>query len=319
MEPRRNFYLKISLLLIFFLHAASFAQKNRSTGNLEKDTIIAGFSAHIFTQANLGDAKAALGVIMNEIISGYWKRGEILTIPKTYNSINEIKKEIEANKLEMITLTSAEYLILKDQVKITPLLTYKWGSIVQDKILLLARQESGIKSVKDLNKKKVSIFSFVTDEFSIPTLWYRTMVLSSNENYKKDYGPFIEQHVKSSQAIMDAFFKKTSAVIVSEKEFNIAKELNPQLGKQFKVIANSKPILYSAICYTEKLKEHKNIDIKELIDSFCTVHNKRLGKHFLQIFKVSQFIPFKDEYMNNTEELYKEFIAVSKRKKKSTD
>ena len=156
----------------------------------------------------------------------------------------------------------------------------------------------------------------MSDEFSTPTIWYKTLVLSNDGNYKKDYGPFLESQYKSARAIMDVFFKKAQGVVVSEKEFHIANELNPQIGKQLKIIASSKPILYSAICYTEKLKQHNTVYIEELVDSFCTVHKKSIGRNFLQIFKITQFIPYKDGYMNNTEDLYNEFIEVSNKKKK---
>ena len=315
-KSNKNYCFKIVILLILISGSNYYPQNDHRSNNLKIDTVVAGISTHIFTQANLEDAKAALSLMLNEIIHNYWKRPDIFTSPATYDNIDKIKSDIEANKLEMVALTSSEYFILKDQVKITPFLTYKWGAITQDRLLLLVREDSGIKTIKDLKKKKVSIFSYVSDEFSLPTIWYKTLVLSNDENYKKDYGPFLEIQLKSARAIMDVFFKKTQAVIVSEKEFHIANELNPQLGKQLKIIANSKPILYSALCYTEKLKQHKNIFIQELVDSFCNVHKKSIGKNFLQIFRITQFIPYKDEYMNNTEELYNEFIEVSRKKKK---
>ena len=105
-------------------------------------------------------------------------------------------------------------------------------------------------------------------------------------------------------------------MVVSEKEFNIAKELNPQIGKQLKIIGSSKPILYSVVCYSERLKEHKNLTTAEIVDSFCTMHKNTLGRNLLQIFRITQFVPYKDEYMQNTEELFKEFLEISKKRKK---
>lgn len=316
MRSKKTYGLKTTLLIFVLLSFNVYSQNNHRNTSTAKDTIVAGFSTHIFTQTNFEDAKAALSLLLNEIISNYWNRPNIYTIPVTYDNIDNIKKDIDANKLDLVALTSSEYLILRDKVKITPCLTYKTGSITQDKLLLLVREDSGIKSIQDLKRKKVAIFSFVSDEFSTPTIWYKTLVLSNDGNYKKDYGPFLESQYKSARAIMDVFFKKAQGVVVSEKEFHIANELNPQIGKQLKIIASSKPILYSAICYTEKLKQHNTVYIEELVDSFCTVHKKSIGRNFLQIFKITQFIPYKDGYMNNTEDLYNEFIEVSNKKKK---
>ena len=184
-----------------------------------------------------------------------------------------------------------------------------------DRILLLVRASSDIKSVKDLKKKNISLFSFLTDELSIPTIWFKTVVSRNNENFKKDYLPYIEKVDKSSKAISNLFFRKIDAAVVPEKEFNISKELNPQIGRQLRIVEASDQILYSIICYTDKLKQHKNVSLDEIVTNFCNMNNSSMGKQFLQMFRIDQFVPFKDDYLVETEKMYKEYYKLFKKNK----
>lgn len=305
-------------VILVLIGTKCIAQSNSSPTNTVKDTVLSGISTHIFTTVNIEDAKAALTLLLKEMINS-WGRTDVTTNPKTYESIEKIKKDINLNRLDIIALTTSEYFILRNQTELNPLLAYKANDITEEKILLVTRTDSKINSIKDLKGKKVSIFSYLNDELNIATLWYKTIILKINENYKKDYAPFLSVVDKSSRAISDVFFNKTDAAVVSEGEFNLSNELNPQIGKQLKIIDSSKPLLYGVICYTDRLQTHKNIGLDEIIDNFCSMHKTKIGKHFLQIFRITQFIPFKDEYMKNSEELYKEFIELSKRKKKLID
>ena len=306
-----NFFV----IFVFLVVKDCFPQNSNNSKGTVKDTVLSGVSTHIFTTVNIEDAKAALNLLLSEMINS-WGRPDVTSSPKTYENIEKIKKDININRLDIIAMTTSEYFILRDQTRLPPFLAYKSDNITVEKILLVTRTDSKINSVKDLKKKKVTVFSYLDDEFNLPTLWYKTIVLKNNENYKNDYAPFLDEVNKSSRAISDVFFKKSDAVVVSESEFNISKELNPQIGNQLKIIDSSKPLLYGIICYTDRLKTHKNIEMEEIISNFCSMHKSKIGKHFLQMFKITQFIPYKEEYLTNTEELYKEFLELSKRKKK---
>jgi TRAP-type uncharacterized transport system substrate-binding protein len=135
-----------------------------------------------------------------------WGRSDVTTNPKTYDNIEKIKKEISANRLDIIALTTSEYFLLRSQTQLNPLLAYVANKITEEKILLITRNDSKINSIRDLKGKKVSIFSYLNDELNIATLWYKTIILKINENYKKDYAPFLSVVDKSSRAISDVFF-----------------------------------------------------------------------------------------------------------------
>jgi hypothetical protein len=71
------------------------------------------------------------------------------------------------------------------------------------------------------------------------------------------------------------FFSKTDAAVVSEGEFKMSIELNPQIGSQLKIVDSSKPLLYGIICYTDRLQTHKNIGLDEIVNNFCSMHKTK--------------------------------------------
>ena len=40
-----------------------------------------------------------------------------------------------------------------------------------------------------------------------------------------------------------------------------------------------------------------------------------MGKQFLQMFRIDQFVPFKDDYLVETEKMYKEYYKLFKKNK----
>jgi ABC-type phosphate/phosphonate transport system substrate-binding protein len=248
------FFLPKYFILVFIVcPAIILSQSQKLSADAAIDTVLVGYSTHVFQNVNLEDAKAACSVLLQKVIHE-WKKDNHTTTLKLYDQTNSIVEDCNNDKIDIIALTSSEYITLKNQINITPFVTYITNDRTLDKILLLTRYDSGIQSIKDLCNKKVIIYKPFNDKFSITEIWFKTVVLQNKENYKKYFLPNVVEVNKSARAIADVFFKKADAIVVSEKEFNASIMLNPQLEKQLKILDSSKPILYSVLCYTDRIK-----------------------------------------------------------------
>ncbi len=311
MKSRRCF---CKFIITYFLGASSFSQIQNGKFVFENETCVTGYSANIFMEVDLRDAKAAANVMLQEIINNWALNLKSQVV--IYENIDVLRKDILGSKVDIIVMTTPEYLMLRNQVNITPFLTYKIEDRTLDRMFLVSRIDSGVRSVLQLKRRKIAVYAILNDELDLPKLWFTTLVFKSGGNYRNEYASSIYEVRKGTTAISDVFFRKADAAVVTERNLTVSKELNPQIGTQLSVIDSSKRLLYSVLCYTEKmttsLNRYNDRDLQSVIDMLCNAHNTEVGKHLLNVFRVTSFIPFKREYLMDTEELFDEYMTLSK-------
>ncbi len=296
-----------------FLGASAFSQIQDGKYVFNNETCVTGYSTHIFTVVNLEETKAVTNVLTQEIIDNWAFNLKSQVI--IYEDIEALRKDILGGKVDIIVVTTPEYLMLRNQVNITPFLTYKTEDRTLDRMLLVSRIDSGVRSVLQLKRRKIAVYAILNDELNLPSLWFTTLVLKSGGEYRDEYASSVYEVRKGTTAISDVFFRKADAAVVPERDFLISKELNPQIGTQLSVIDSSKRLLYSVLCYTEKmmmsLKPYKDCTIQSVIDMLCNADKTEIGKQFLTIFRITSHIPFESEYLIDTEALFNDFRTLS--------
>jgi hypothetical protein len=310
---------KISCLFIltFFCNTISFSQMQNGKYVFQNETVVVGYSVHLFKEMDLSDAKAVTGVLLQEMLDR-WSvhlNNEVIV----YEDFSTLKKDIREKRMDIIALTTPEYFILKKQVQLTPFMTYKILDRVQDRMFLVSRKDSRRMSIHGMKGKKIAVFSNLEDELNLPNMWFSTLVLKGGDNYQKDFAPTVYRVRSGTKAISDVFFKNADAAVIPELDFIISKELNPQIGTQLCIVDSSEKMLYSVLCYTGKmtatLNQYEDRNVQSVVDMLCSADTTDVGKHFLSIFRITGFVPFADTYLNDTEALFNEFTFLSRGKK----
>jgi ABC-type phosphate/phosphonate transport system substrate-binding protein len=261
----------------------------------------------------LTDAKAVSSVLLQQILNDWAVNLNSHVV--IYDNIDALRKDIREKKVDIFAVTTPEYFLLRNQVNATPFLTYKLSDRTLDRMLLISRKDSRIRSIFELKKRKIAVYSNLNDEFNLPSLWLTTRVLKSGGSYGDEYASSVYKVGKGTNAISDVFFKNADAAVVPEMEFDISKELNPQIGAQLCIVDSSKQMLYVVLCYTEKLetamKPYRDCNMQSIADLLCNTNKTANGKQFLSIFRITSFIPFKSEYLKDTEALFNDFRVLS--------
>jgi ABC-type phosphate/phosphonate transport system substrate-binding protein len=296
-----------------FYNIVAFSQIQNGKYVFQQGTFIVGVSANLFETVNLADARAVSSVLLQEIVDNWAINLSCQMV--IYENIELMMKDIRENNLEVIAVTTPEYFMLRDQVNITPFLTYKLSDRTLDRMLLVTRKDSPFRSIVQLKRKKIAVYSNLSAELNLPIVWLTTRVLMSGGNFQDEYASSIYKVRKGMNAISDVFFKNADAAVVPELPFNISKELNPQIGLQLSVIDSSNYMLYSVLCYTERLtaglNRYKDRNVQTVTDLLCNTDKTEIGKRFLSVFRIVSFVPYKSEYLNNTETLFNEYKTLT--------
>jgi ABC-type phosphate/phosphonate transport system substrate-binding protein len=117
----------------------------------------------------------------------------------------------------------------------------------------------------------------------------------------------IKQVQKPSQAILSVFFNQTDMAVVSRSAFDTAVELNPQIGRNTKILAASKPFVTNVICLNNGMG--KEMREKYLKLSLKMHDDVRMFQTFM-LFGASRIAAWEPSYIQNVRELVDKHRAL---------
>jgi ABC-type phosphate/phosphonate transport system substrate-binding protein len=89
--------------------------------------------------------------------------------------------------------------------------------------------------------------------------------------------------------------------------------LNPQIGRQLKVVAESKPLHGDITCIPTTVSENMKRTIE---NAALHLHETTSGKQMFTLFQIDRVIPFNPSYLSGLEELLRERDRLTTRRMK---
>lgn len=277
----------------------------------EKRDYVIGYSKNLFRGFNINDARVAASLMEAALIKEASRGGKnnTLVIDDPY----QLDEFIKNKKLDFLSLTTAEFLEIKDRINVYPYCIPIARDSIYNRIILLVRNDSNINSVADLKGKTISITSDYDENYKFTTLWMKVLFWKNQIKDIRKYIGSIKRSDNPSIIATDVFFKKSDACILLETEFEALKELNPQMGTKLKVLNSSNPLLTELGLYTENALI--NSDLKNILNITYKFHEFVNGKNLLRLLKVKKLVPYKPEYVFGAEILFQEFVRLKKNNK----
>jgi len=300
---------KIFARIVLFIYCIIPAyQENLFTQNKDKEIII-GYSKNLFVGFNINDAKVAASLMGDALLKESPHKTTSISI--VINSMDEVVELVKSNKLDYVSMTAIEFISARNRTKIYPYCVPVNRDNVLNRLLLLVRKNSGIKSVVDLKNKMISSFSSLDEEYKVQTLWLKTLFWNNKIKNVNRFLSSLRVRENPQVIISDVFFKNSDACVIFESEFETLKELNPQLEKDLMILSYSEPLLTEIGCYTENSKNDPDLDynIKTTYELSRSTH----GRNLLKLLKIKQLLPYKDEYLKNTEKLFQEYNLLKQK------
>jgi phosphonate transport system substrate-binding protein len=269
-----------------------------------------GFSSRVFPDVDQRDAQVAMEMWTRELARGMGLKS--LAQTSIYKNTTDLLDSINRGELTFVTLTAIEYLQIRDKAHMTPSVVNANNAGKGRQYVLIVRQDSGFKSVSDLRNKSISLMSSSRHELS--HIWLDVQLMKAG---LQDHGRHFRQTkeaTSASQAIMGVFFKQTDAALVSLSSLETSKALNPQVGKQLLVIAESKGLHGDISCIPNMVDEKLK---KTMENTALRLHETTVGKQIFTLFQTNQVVPFTASYLDGTVELLRErdrLLAKLKRK-----
>jgi phosphonate ABC transporter substrate-binding protein len=299
--------IKLALFLTFLVNNISIGQSENSKET--KDFYLI-FSNSFFGNVSEQDARASLLVWSQHYIDGWAEyNGSGMTTKIFFtDEITSVHDVINENVASLFTIDCPTYFNTGLNLKYKPIFVGTADSSALVELLLIVRKDSQIKSFKDLENKKINLMDGVVGE--INSIWFSTQVIKEINIRPDKHFESITREIQSSKALLNVFFKVSDACIITDIDYDIICELNPQLKKETEVILSSAKYLPAVSI----LVNNKDKRFETFIRNFAIdLTQKPYSEQVMKIFKINGIGNFKDEYLINISELMADYNRTIKK------
>lgn len=249
---------------------------------------------------NQSDVRAALKVWFETVAR---KRGFQLDCRvDIVDSAAELKSRLQQHTVDVVIPGIAEYLDLESSHLMTPILTLALNPVggAAYSYVLLVNPSSSVTTLAGLRGKEV----LVSSRSGSNTAFAWTEVQLNRERLGRASAFFgsVRSVPKAQSCILPLFFGTVDACVVDEVNLNLAKEMNPQLGR-LKVLLRSHPLVESVIA--TPLEPHPYQ--AELVDAILSLHEDVRHRQLLMVFKTERILRLQAGDLDPVRDLWKEY------------
>lgn len=236
------------------------------------------FSTSMFAEVNENDAMAAVKVWAQVLAKE--RDLPIAVESSVLNGLEAIAHAVDSQLADAVGLSTDEYWKLNQGAKFAHLFLSVKDGRVDEEYLLLVHRNSRLERIQDFGGRSLAIST--SPRASLAPAWLETVLLQNGLGRTERFLGRVTPVGKLSQVILPVFFRKMDACLITRNGFEIMTELNPQIGRQLKVIASSPrvvPVVFafrsgSSLPYMEKL-----------LAQVTSAHTTVAGQQVLTIFQ----------------------------------
>ena len=242
-----------------------------------------GFAADAFVQVNENDARAALKVWAQTLGA---ERG----IPVDPNldilaDTRAIKAAFQAGRVDAVTMLTEQFWALRREVAFGSLILGRTRGETTEVYLLLVHRDLAAARLAELRGKSITILDGARG--SLAAVWAETLLLEGNLGSADSFWGKSARLNKISRVVLPVFFKQVDACVVTRDGFRTMCELNPQLGIQLRMVAQSPAFVPAVFCFRDELvSAYRDRLVAEIGDVAGTV----AGRQTLTLFQSEQLV-----------------------------
>ena len=289
-----------SILLLFSFPLHGYCQEKGEAPVSEPRVLKIGYMANSFAEVDVKDAMAALQVWGDVILSNMEEK--FTAEQRIFYDIQELVDAVKNNRADMVGISTLEYFKVKREMPLEVTMASVTGGKVEQEFVLLVRKDKKIKKLSQLRGKKLIVETGGRGDIGL--LWLDTLFLKGGLPECSKVFRSIERAGKASQAVLPVFFGQADACIVTRGAFDTTTELNPQLGRELEVLAESPGYMISVVCFREDVDEK---DKKTIMEITSKMHESPKGQQILTLFRVDKIVYLEPGYFDSIEKLIDEY------------
>lgn len=225
---------------------------------------------------------------------------EIPTNPdnQIFDTYAQLETALRQASVDMISAPATAVLKLPPELLEPPFIISGNPSQKGVQYILLTRSDSGLASPADLAGRRLNLIDDVHSGLALP--WLEILFDQAHLDPPASTLQALRSCPKASLAALPVFFHQVDACVISRASFDTLCELNPQLGRQLRVIASS-PRLFPLITAFRRGLDPARRDA--VTDAMLHLSDTPAGQQVLLLFQVDSLAFCDDADLASTREL----------------
>lgn len=259
--------------------------------------------ANTYTGMHAKESRMAMQSIMQKIFTP--KYPEIRLHLDFLAKDTGLVDALTSKQYDVIATTGLDYMSLRRHVRLRPLAILSKTDQPTDTYMLITRKDKTLKSVAALPSRTLIIEAGGGGDFA--KCWLDDVLEDRGLPRHQKFFNIVRTGDKPSRTLLPVFFGQADACVVSESALSVMVELNPQLEDQLVVEERSAGYISILISATERLEDWARDIVMEETER---MHSSPEGRQILTIMQMKRFFPFKPEYLDATERIYKDHQRI---------
>lgn len=275
------------------------------TCSAERQPIRVAVSLDTLAGANVNDARAAYRVWGEEIAKTLVLRHAEM-LDQVFFPSAELIHMIRAGQVDCFALTALEYASAIDVIDPACALIEDYALDGLD-YLLLVRNDSSSKKIEDLKGARLLLHHH--RETSMLRIWLDLELAGASRPRLDQFFASCEMHDQIMEVILPVFFRRAQAAALSRRAFDMAVELNPQLGRELRVIATSPKVIPVGFWFRRDCDPE---DKQAFQQSILRLTSIPAGRQVLALYQSTGFCARPCSIMNSTVEMIHRYERICK-------
>lgn len=273
-----------------------------ATASEEKATILAGVSKDTLYDISVADAKIAFTLVLNDILQ---ESGEVVALDVFQNKM-EVHKKLIKGDIDAVFTDTLQYLEMEEILNPNGTYVIQHGPHIKPKFYLITKRNAGTDSLADLRGGKISI----PKGYDVGNMYLDVLLMRQNYPVSSQYFSAIRKTSESNSALIDLFFGKVDAALVTDFSYEVACELNPQMRKQLNIIQVSEPLIHQVVAVREDFSQDK---LEKIEPFFLNTQRSANLAQSMVLFRISAITKLSSNSLTEVRNLRHEFHDLSRR------
>ncbi len=267
------------------------------------DELRLGFSSSLFVGINTNDAKASMRALISTVSQ---EKGVPANVdPPIYYGTHAIAAALKNDEADAVALTVDEFWVLQQVDKSGEITLDTSQRDPLEHYILLVQADSPYQTLADLRAKTITLRD--SSRMRVGFIWLDVLLGRQGLPPSEQFFQTELRHTKLSKAVLDLYFKKTDACLVSVRGFETMKELNPKVGRTLRPLAQSEGLVTRMFVFRQS--NARAIEDR-IVNVFKDLHLSAAGRQALTIFQVERIETQSAESLKQTLELMEEYRTL---------
>jgi phosphonate transport system substrate-binding protein len=198
--------------------------------------------------------------------------------PNIYVTVEDLVSSTRTNQVDGFGIVVPEYARLRQLMSFDRFAVGVSGGEISESYILLVRQDGGFEKIEQLQGRSLNVLN--TPRMSLATIWLDTILLQAHLNRTTQFFGRITSATKSSRTALPVFFHQTDACLMTRSSFEVMCELNPQMGKQLRILARSQKVVPSGFAFR---KDYASPFRAQILTEMARLNESPAGRQILML------------------------------------